>query len=89
MNQSASLKKEDSGRMSIGEERPLNGLGLNNGNGMPHFAPPQQVKSGVPTKMMQQENEDDDDDDDEGGIDLAKGFAPLASFSSQRSSGMR
>lgn len=58
-----------------------NGLGLAEGTGnrsFPSFPPP----------MSRQESKVEDDDDDDGGIDLAKGFAPISSFSSQRSTGM-
>lgn len=74
--------KDDESRsssMATAQPRP-NGLGLAESNGnrsMPSFPPP--------ISRLQSKVEEDDDDD--GGIDLAKGFAPITSFSSQRSSG--
>lgn len=70
----------------------LNGLGLGEGNGNSRFSPNYGNGPGLmfnrPALPHKEEAKEDEDDDD-GGIDLAKGFAPIGSFSSQRSGGLR
>lgn len=80
---------------SVPQQNGRNGLGLTegSGNGRLSFGPGSApaFNLGPPHSgalpISHHDNKDDDDDDD-GGIDLAKGFAPISSFSSQRGGGM-
>lgn len=70
----------------------LNGLGLGEGNGNSRFNQNYGNGAGLNFNRPALPNKDeqkDEEDDDDGGIDLAKGFAPIGSFSSQRSGGLR
>lgn len=90
-------KRQNSGGISYNTGR-LNGLGLSETNANTNGASRLSYGMGAPPSLTfntsanavanKDENKDDEDDDDDGGIDLAKGFAPISSFSSQRGSGM-
>ena len=96
------IKQEDqlhesrsSSAAAVQTQNVRNGLGLSesNGNGRLSFGPGSApafnlgMPHGSVLPVSHTESRDDDDDDD-GGIDLAKGFAPISSFSSQRGGGM-
>lgn len=93
-NTASSFKLEEppnstprAGPPSLGHSQP-SGLTVTDGGNIPNLAPPHYPLIGIPSVAAKEDLKDDEDDDD-GGIDLAKGFAPIASFSSQRSVGMR
>lgn len=65
------------------------GMGLGDATDIPNLAPPQRPLISNPSVAAKGDVKDEEDDDDDGGIDLAKGFAPIANYSSQRSVGMR
>lgn len=69
-----------------------NGLGLSeingNSNGRLSLGPTPNLGFGPLGAAPSRDDHKEDDEDDDGGIDLAKGFAPISSFSSQRSGGM-
>lgn len=94
---SSAVKQEDengSASAGPGYQRPM-GLGLVESNGNSHSrlnygltAPPSLTFETSANASNAKEAQKEDDDDD-GGIDLAKGFAPISSFSSsQRAGGM-
>ncbi|KAJ9660209.1 transcription factor [Neophaeococcomyces mojaviensis] len=67
----------------------LNGLGLAESNGNGRLGYVQGLGFSRPAIPVKEDSKEDEEDDD-GGFDLAKGFAPIgASFSSQRSGGMK
>ena len=71
---------------------PKTRLAESNGNGRLSFTPgsiPTLLPPNVTASPVgRDENHEDEEDDDDGGIDLAKGFAPISSFSSQRGGAM-
>jgi len=91
-----SLEQRSVSAAPVQPQNGRNGLGLTetSGNGRLSFGPGSApaYNLGMPHScalpLGHPENKDDDDDDDDGGIDLAKGFAPISSFSSQRGGGM-
>ncbi|KAK5071238.1 transcription factor [Lithohypha guttulata] len=80
--QSSSKEDEDQTMPTGQDPARVNGLGLSESNGnrtIPAFSAP---------TLQRNSHKVEEDDDDDGGIDLARGFAPISSFSSQRSAGM-